>query len=342
MELVPLIVKVGAINKLLNAAKRMRRVMLTRLQLFGTVAALSTIVVAFLVLWTILDPQQRQSEYDLTGESTVYGETVVTMSYYCSSDSDFWRYVAVAWHLVLLICATVLAFQTRKIREGFNESQVLAFMIYSHFFFVVLRVITFVLGDTVSESFLAELRSMIYSTDVMVTISIYFIPKFLTNDEKFNVSNRRNSLSSFQSHSRMNSDVSYALSVNYLDANNRRDSENPDNGNKDNSETADNGCRPSLDNSGHRHGVMSYFLTQITSDASPQAVPTHNFNGLPSPSRDHAIEKDDVKEKSASNGHRHKVSFADFPEEIHDQSPEQQPKKVPEQVPERGRDIVDC
>lgn len=189
LELVPLIVKVGAINRLLNAAKRMRRVKLTKTQLFGTVAFLSTFVVVFLVLWTVLDPQQRSTEYSLTEHETDFGETIVAVNYYCNSNSMVWEYIAAGWQLVLLICATVLAFQTRNIREGFNESQVLAFMIYSHFFFVVLRVITFVLENSISKSHLAQLRSMIYSIDTIVTICIYFIPKFLTKDADFQLNN---------------------------------------------------------------------------------------------------------------------------------------------------------
>ena len=316
LELVPLIVKVGAINKLLNAAKRMRRVKLSRLQLFGTVAALSAIVISFLVLWTTLDPQQRSSEYTLTDETTEYGETVVTLNYFCSSDSQTWRYITVGWHLVLLICATVLAFQTRNIREGFNESQVLAFMIYSHFFFVVLRVITFILGNAISESYLAGLRSMIYSTDTLVTISIYFIPKFLTDDQNFVQNSRRGSLSNFPpQHSRNFSDGSYAaFSLSLNNADNSYNNDNDFTGRQDDSEDkcddGDAGDRAIYsDVEQHQQGVMSSYLTKHSRKNSIDSIPSVPPSSLKPTSNDgDATENGSDDRNTNSNGHR--VSFA--------------------------------
>ena len=52
-------------------------------------------------------------------------------------------------------------------------------MIYSHFVFVCLRVITILLVSTLPADKLAGLRSFVYSLDTIFTIIIYFVPKFV-------------------------------------------------------------------------------------------------------------------------------------------------------------------
>jgi 7 transmembrane sweet-taste receptor of 3 GCPR len=173
LELVPLIVKVAAVNQLLGAARQFRRVVIARKSLFSAVLGISFCVFVFLLLWTILDPPRQNPEYTLTSDVTQDGRTVVEVNYYCSSDNLVWDYIAVGWNTLLLLCATVLAFQTRTLQRDFNESQTLAFLIYSHFIFVVLRLIIVWLQVTANG-----LRSLIFSIDTLATILIYFIPKF--------------------------------------------------------------------------------------------------------------------------------------------------------------------
>jgi 7 transmembrane sweet-taste receptor of 3 GCPR len=174
LELVPLIVKVAAVNQLLGAARQFRRVVISRKSLFSAVFGISFCVFFFLILWTILDPPQQKPEYTLNMDDvTQDGHTVVDVSYYCSSDNLVWDYLAVGWNTLLLLCATVLAFQTRTLQKDFNESQTLAFLIYSHFIFVVLRLIIVWLQVTSNG-----LRSLIFSIDTLATILIYFVPKF--------------------------------------------------------------------------------------------------------------------------------------------------------------------
>jgi hypothetical protein len=188
LELVPLIVKIAAINRLTNAAKRMRRVVLRRSSLFGAVILISSLMALFLILWTTLDPPRGEAEYHLSNNVKQNGETVVTVHFYCSSKSDVWRFLAVGWNTLLLTSATVLAFQTRKLpgQQDLSESQTLATLIYSHFVFVVLRVVTFFLS--LDESFLTQFRSMLYSFDTMATLLIYFVPKFMAKDRERNSS----------------------------------------------------------------------------------------------------------------------------------------------------------
>lgn len=177
-ELVPLIVKVAATNRLMNASRRMRRVVLPRSTLFGTVAFVGLGVVVYLITWTVVDRPKRGAEFTLTDDVTEDGDTVVSVSYVCSSQTDIWWYVSIACNGLLLISATVLAIQTRKQISTFNESQTLGFMAYSHFIFVLIRMATLFLDDKLSGSDLARVRSLVYSCDAMATIFVYFFPKF--------------------------------------------------------------------------------------------------------------------------------------------------------------------
>ena len=208
LELVPLIVKVAAVNRLMGAARQFRRIVLTRKSLFGAVFGISAMVSIFLLIWTIIDPPDKSRDYSLTNDvitdSMGNNRTVVDVVYYCSSDSSVWDYIAVGWNVVLLLCATVLAVQTRTVQKDFNESQTLAFLIYSHFLFVVLRLIVLMMSSgessTVNESTLSGLRSLIFSVDTLATIVIYFLPKFLANKNDPN----RSMLSSFSGFSNTN------------------------------------------------------------------------------------------------------------------------------------------
>jgi hypothetical protein len=183
IELVPLIVKIAAINRLMTAAQQMRRVVLRRRTLFGFAFCLSILVVIFLMVWTVKDPPQKGTEYSLTDETTPSGATVVVTNHFCQSEADSWRVISVSWHILLLITATVLAFQTRNLHHDINETQTLAILIYSHFFFVLLRVATFFLESSVGNSSATLFRSLLLSCDIIATVFIYFLPKFLSPDD---------------------------------------------------------------------------------------------------------------------------------------------------------------
>ena len=50
---------------------------------------------------------------------------------------------------------------------------------YSHFVFVALRLLTYTIQDDDNEANAALYRSMIYSCNILSSIGIYFVPKFL-------------------------------------------------------------------------------------------------------------------------------------------------------------------
>ena len=179
LELVPIIVKVAAIQRLMTAARSMRRVELNQRHLITMVLGLTAFVVIFLIFWSTLDPPKQGSLLELSDETTAAGETVVLTQSFCASKSDYWRYLGALWHSLLLLSATVLAFQTRKLRTDFNESQTLALLIYSQFIFVILRIITFSIETADNYSEILRFQSLIYSCDVITAVCVYFVTKLV-------------------------------------------------------------------------------------------------------------------------------------------------------------------
>ena len=187
LELVPLLVKIAAVNRVVAATRRMKSVRISMRSLCLTVVALVIFVMAFLTLWTVLDSPERHEDRYLKGLN------VVTTAVLCASDSAVWELVVLCWNGVLILCATVLAFQSRDVKEEFNDSKSLGTMIYSHFVFTVLRVVTLSLsGMQISEdennggyppiepSTLAAASSFLLSADVIAAVTIYVVPKLLS------------------------------------------------------------------------------------------------------------------------------------------------------------------
>lgn len=180
LELVPMIIKVAAINRMMEAARELRRITIQKDRLYKAVGVVCIPLIACLIAWTVVNPPEKVAEFSLTEDytETVYKERIVDTNYYCNGgDSDAWQYVALGWNTVLLLCASVLAFQTRNVVQNFNESRTLAFMIYSHFVFVVLRIGTFLLSDQLDGTTATQLRSLLYAADQMTACVIYFLPK---------------------------------------------------------------------------------------------------------------------------------------------------------------------
>ncbi|CAB9513019.1 expressed unknown protein [Seminavis robusta] len=183
VELVPLLVKAAAILRLSMAAKKMRRVNLSRESLLGAVAIITVLVVVFMTIWTAVDPPRQGNEYQLTDDQNEEGETVIEVYEICRSESQVWYYISVGWMTVILLSATVLAIQMRKVQiKALQEARTLAALIYSHAVFVLIRLVTYFLDSMVRADILTQLRSLIFSFDALSTVLIYVIPKFFDSD----------------------------------------------------------------------------------------------------------------------------------------------------------------
>jgi len=185
LELVPLLVKIAAINHVLTATKQVR---IDIRSLFRRVVGIVVVVIGFLAIWTTVDPAQRREGRYLKEE----GDTMeVTTTIGCASDSTLWGLAQLCWNGILVLCATVLAFHSRNVKQEFNDSKSLGTMIYSHFMFAALRVVVIgvstgqlsvdegagIGSPTIDPSILATAMSFLLSLDVITAVTIYVVPK---------------------------------------------------------------------------------------------------------------------------------------------------------------------
>ena len=175
LELTPLIVKIAAINNLMQQAKKMKHAKLSRKRLFGIVGGVMCFIVIYLSVWTVLDPPSLKKHTVLTDRKTESGSVYIDVLGKCGSSSPYWSTVMLYFHGILITCGTVLAFQTRSMRQDFNESYVLAIMMYFRCIFLVLIVIV----KQINEDVLDATMSLILSLDTITTLGVYFVPKIL-------------------------------------------------------------------------------------------------------------------------------------------------------------------
>jgi 7 transmembrane sweet-taste receptor of 3 GCPR len=184
LELAPLLVKIAAINRVVAATRHMKSVRISMRTLGLKVVALVFVVIVFLTLWTVLDSPERHEERYLQGIDVVATATI------CASKSVLWDLMVLCWNGVLILCATVLAFQSQNVKEEFNDSKSLGTMIYSHFVFAVLRLVALSFSELqisedennggyppIEPSTLAAASSVLLSVDVIFAVTIYVVPK---------------------------------------------------------------------------------------------------------------------------------------------------------------------
>ena len=112
-------VKVAAINRIQQAAKRYKRVNVEARDLYLAVAAVIIFILIFLLCWTLLDPPSSVHRYVMSVED----EAVVISTQLCASSSDSWDIAALSWIGMLLVMTTVLAVQSRNVPQRFNETK---------------------------------------------------------------------------------------------------------------------------------------------------------------------------------------------------------------------------
>ena len=177
VALVPLAVKVTAINQLLRHARMMRRHEISQNQLLLVSAVLVTAVVIFLTVWTVIDPPTMSIDVVLRDGSS----DVVDALILCSSDRLFWGGVALGWEGILIFYSFVLAWQARRQMKmkKISELQMVRNMAYVSFMVFVFRSVVFYLPlDAILPQTRSGAESILWSIDCMLSILVYFGPKF--------------------------------------------------------------------------------------------------------------------------------------------------------------------
>jgi len=134
-------------------------------------------VIIFLTVWTVLDAPSKRETY-LIEQSNLHQIQIFDG---CQSDSQLWLVTSFAWEAVLLVTATILTFQSRDVIEDLSNTQGLAFMVYSHFLFLVVRilVLTLQMASIFKPPLAGKVISLCLSIDTISSTLVYFGPKFI-------------------------------------------------------------------------------------------------------------------------------------------------------------------
>ena len=169
------LVKMSTINRIMQNAKKLKRVRVSTKDMVISVGFLVSLDLIFLIAWTAVSPPQAVEKLDLPEE---FG-TTVKVELICRSEQIVWQYVSAIWKAVLIIVASVLAFQSRGIIPEFNESRSIGTMIYSQFLFLVFRLIVLFLAmiGSISSNIFGASISFLHIFDAVFATTIYVIPK---------------------------------------------------------------------------------------------------------------------------------------------------------------------
>eukprot|EP00934_Nitzschia_sp_Nitz4_P001250 Nitzschia sp. Nitz4//scaffold195_size40117//9703//13668//NITZ4_007574-RA/size40117-processed-gene-0.24-mRNA-1//-1//CDS//3329540359//1250//frame0 len=192
IELVPVLVKTAAINRLIRSSKKFRRVNVTRGRMMLQVAVVFAFVVTALLVWTVMEASRGVESYRVSKGGDA---TLIEVDLECSRSNSSFSFVDIVWQVLLLLIASVLAFQSRDVMKQLNDSKTLAMMVYSHFLFVIIRLVLNYIdfSDAIPGSVSSAVMSCNYSLDAFFAMCIYVVPKILKavrNPEDFQRSGR--------------------------------------------------------------------------------------------------------------------------------------------------------
>lgn len=167
---VPLLIKIAAINKLMNDAKKMRRTNVSKQLVYKIVACIVMCVVLYISVWTGVDAPVPESELVLRNE----GGNQVDVHIQCSSEYAAWELIAFGWEGVLICSAAAVAYLSRNIKQAFNESRVVGNVAYTSFFFLVFRVLIFSVPNPVLQPSLKNTLTSLFLTLLECTLELSF------------------------------------------------------------------------------------------------------------------------------------------------------------------------
>lgn len=186
-QLVPTLIRVSTIITIVRASMKMKVVRVDKKKLLTRSVGLSAIAALYCTFWTVFDPPRPQLSLDATQNKNDFGETIVTVSSFCASNSSVWMFVMYVSQAFLLVCASVLAYQMRSVPNVVNDSTRLAVMIYVLSMFLVLRSLLYVAGalsgDALGISSLQKARSILCSVDAVSSLVIFFPRVFFPTEE---------------------------------------------------------------------------------------------------------------------------------------------------------------
>lgn len=146
--------KTYRVYKIFKQRRKIKKVIITNVDLLKYVAFITLPTIVILVIWTSVDMLKPTSIENNSG-------TALNLS--CSSNSSAWGIISLIYCGFLIIILIFFSFQTRKIPDGFRETYWLNFAAFSMLFCAIVGVtMAYVLNDN------------ILGTHIIITVCVIF------------------------------------------------------------------------------------------------------------------------------------------------------------------------
>ena len=180
LELAPIFVKAQAMNRVNSSFNEIcfRRIDIDPKRMKKFVFVFICPVLIYLIVWTAIDmPKSIES---LTMSDNRKNMNIVYLDRCCLSTSVVWSVMGYIWQFLLLLSSVVLAIQSSKVQEKVKESQLIGFLAYSHFMFLIFRIVAhaLILSGSVPGTIGSSVESILLSVDVITGTTIFFGHKF--------------------------------------------------------------------------------------------------------------------------------------------------------------------
>jgi len=138
----------------------------------------------YLTIWTSIDMPKRTDDFeifDMEGEVTI-----VALYAGCASSRAVWGSVSLGVESFVLLSATILAYQSREMIGKLSESHWLAFLVYFHSLFLLIRIVIQVLlvSDMMKSAMSTKMMAIVVALETIAAMLVYFLPKFVTIKSK--------------------------------------------------------------------------------------------------------------------------------------------------------------
>lgn len=180
--MIPILIKVSAINKLSRDGRNLRKSKHHKNRLKQKLLLPLCCMIVYLAIWTKVDSPHYQVRHVMNVNNEAYVKKYDT----CSSENISWESAAFCWEAIMLVSATAIAYEARGVIDALNFSRPLVVMVYSHFLFLCMRLLTTVLmfSERIPAPLARVVISLLQSFDTCVASSIYLLPIIITACKK--------------------------------------------------------------------------------------------------------------------------------------------------------------
>ena len=162
--------KILRVYKLFQAAADTRRITVTQTETLKWVGFITLVDIIIVAVWTGVDPLAWTR---VIVSTDIFGEPLESVGYCTSSQWKIFVSLITCWHLLLLLRACFLCYQTRHISTKFAESRYLAVAMVSHLqIFAISIPILVIVGDDPTASLFIR-SAVIWINDLAIMLIIF-------------------------------------------------------------------------------------------------------------------------------------------------------------------------